>query len=397
MSSLENKQEQKSTEQIDEIEISLLDIVLVLVKNKKTILGFTAAVFVLSLIISLLLPNYYTATTKFLPPQKEQSAATAMLSQLGSLTGSATGTSKNPNDIYVGMLKSRTIADSIIAKFKLQDYYDQKYLSLTRKKLEDDSSLLAGKEGILTIEYTHKDPKIAADIANAYVSELLSLTNTLAVTEAAQRRLFYENQLNATRKGLATAEASVRKSLDQGGVAKAEVQGGAMLQATTLLRAQISAKEVQIKAMSNYAADGNTELIRAKNELAAMQYELDKLEGRSINKTASVSDVDSAAANVSKLRDVRYYEILYELLAKQYEAAKIDEAKQASVGQVMDKAIEPDRKSKPKRSLIVMLSTIAAFVLAVIYTLLRNSIRSLPVDSENAKRFAELKANLKWR
>jgi tyrosine-protein kinase Etk/Wzc len=186
----------------DDDEISLLDLLIVLAKHKKMILGVTFGAAVVSAIISLLLPNIYTGTAKVLPPQQSQSTASMMLGQLGGLAGLAGGSLgiKNPNDLYVGMLKSRTVADNIIARFELQKLYDQDTMVGTRNEFADNSSITTGKDGLITIEFEDRDPKRAAAIANAYVEELDKLTQSLAVTEAAQRRLFFERQLASRRR-----------------------------------------------------------------------------------------------------------------------------------------------------------------------------------------------------
>src|SRR6266581_8087932 len=185
----------------DDDEISLLDLLIVLAKHKRIVFGVPFAVAVVAAIISLLLPNIYTGTTRILPPQQSASAAAALLNQLGGalggLAGAAGGTLgiRNPNDLYVGMLKSRTVADNLIVRFELAKVYDEDYLSETRKRLAKETTITSGRDGIIAIEVDDKNPKRAADLANAYVDELMRLTKVLAVTEASQRRLFFERQL----------------------------------------------------------------------------------------------------------------------------------------------------------------------------------------------------------
>src|SRR6266542_6808160 len=268
-------------------EVSLLDLLIVLAKHKRLVLGLPAAAALVSVVISLLLPNIYTGTTKILPPQQTQSTS-AVLAQLGRLAGLAGGAVpglKNPNDLYVGMLKSRTVADNIIQRFDLNKLYDKKYPSETRKRLEKETTITAGKDGIITIEVDDQDPKRAADLANAYVDELFKLTTVLAVTEASQRRLFFERQLDLARVNLVKAETEARKALEQGGLAAVDVQGRSAVETAARLRAQISVKEVQIGAMRTFAAEGNPELKLAQQEIEVMKRELAKSEGTTGNKT----------------------------------------------------------------------------------------------------------------
>jgi uncharacterized protein involved in exopolysaccharide biosynthesis len=335
-----------------------------------------------SAIVSLLLPNIYTGTTKILPPQQSASAATALLNQLGgtlgglgALAGGTLGV-RNPNDLYVGMLKSRTVADNLISRFALAKVYEEDRLSDIRRRLEKETTIGSGRDGIITVEVDDKDPKRAAGLANAYVDELMKLTKVLAVTEASQRRLFFERQLLQVKDNLTVAEMAARQGLQKGGLAQVDAQGRSIIEVTARLRAQISAKEVQIGSMRTFAAEGNPELQRTQQELEALRRELGRVEGSSPIAAVGKGETSGSSGldNLGRLRDVKYYEFLYELLAKQYELAKIDEAKDATVIQVMDMAIEPDRKSKPKRSWIVLLSTLGALLASVLWVLLKEAL-----------------------
>ncbi len=379
-------------------EVSLLDLLIVLAKHKRLVLGLPAAAAVVSIIVSLMLPNIYTGTTKVLPPQQTQSTS-AVLAQLGSLAGLAGGAIpglKNPNDLYVGMLKSRTVADNIIRRFDLNQLYDKKYQSETRKRLEKETTIVAGKDGIIAVEVDDEDPKRAADLANAYVDELFKLTTVLAVTEASQRRLFFERQLDLARVSLVKAETEARKALEQGGLAAVDAQGRTAVETAARLRAQISVKEVQIGAMRTFASEGNPELKRTQQEIEVMKRELAKSEGTTGNKTVqAVAEKSSGIDNLGLLRNVKYYETMYGLLAQQYESAKIDEAKDSAIIQVMDKAIEPDRKSKPKRTLIVVLSTLVAGLLSVLSAFVLEAVANTKSDPEQSQRLTRLKEYLR--
>ena len=389
----------------DEDEISLLDLLIVLAKHKRLVIGLPIAAAVVAAVISLLLPNVYTGTTKILPPQQSASAASALLNQLGGALGGLAGVAggalglKNPNDLYIGMLKSRTLADNLIARFDLNRIYEQKFQSNTRRVLAGSTSIVAGKDGIITIEVDDKSPKRAAELANAYVDELTKFTRVLAVTEASQRRLFFENQLLQAKDNLTAAEIAARQGLQKGGLAQVDAQGRSMVEMTARLRAQISAKEVQLGAMRSFAAAGNPELQRTQEEIQALRRELARIEGSSPSASAARPDAagNTGLDNLGRLRDVKYYEFLYELLAKQYELAKIDEAKDATVIQVMDKAIEPDRKSKPKRTLIVLLSGIVALIVGVLAAFVREAVSKAYGDPQQALRLRSFKSYLAWR
>jgi len=389
----------------EEDEISLLDLLIVLAKHKRLVLGLPLVAAVVAAIISFLLPNVYTGTTKILPPQQSASVASALLNQLGGAFGgllAGAGGSplgRNPTDLYVGMLKSRTVADNLISRFELGKSYDEDRLSDTRKRLEEETTIAAGRDGIITIEVEDRDPKRAADLANAYVEELMKLTKVLAVTEASQRRLFFERQLLQAKDSLTAAEITARQGLQKGGLAQVDAQGRSMIEVTARLRAQVSVKEVQIGAMRTFAAEGNPELQRAQQELEALRRELSRIEGSSpIAAIGRSGEAGNAGLdNLGRLRDVKYYEFLYELLAKQYELAKIDEAKDAAVVQVMDKAIEPDRRSKPKRTLIVLLSTLVTLFASIIFAVILEVVVRARADPEQASRLESLRRYLRWR
>jgi uncharacterized protein involved in exopolysaccharide biosynthesis len=371
-------------------EISLLGLLIVLVKHKKLVLGLPFATVVIAAGLSLLMPNIYTGTTKILAPQQGQSAASAMLAQLGGLAALAGAAVKSSNDIYVGMLKSRTVADNLIQRFDLMKIYDVEYLSRARKRLEKETVIFAGKDGIITIEVDDKDPKRSADMANAYVDELLKITQVLAVTEASQRRLFFERQFAQAKENLANAEVLARQALQQGGLVKVDDQGRTMVEATARLRAQITLKDVQIGAMRTFATDRNPDLQLAQQELESLRRELAKIEGTGGGaKSATNGSSGQGMDNLRLLRDVKYREVIFEALARQYELAKIDEAKDSPVVQVMDKAIEPDRKSKPFRSLIVLLSALAAGIVASFWAWAREAKAKAGADRGGAKKSDE--------
>jgi len=386
----------------DSDEIGLLDLLIVLAKHKRMVLGITFVAAIAAAGLSLLLPNVYTGTSRILPPQQSASAASALLNQLGgafggiSAAGGALGI-RNPNDLYVGMLKSRTVADNLIARFDLNKIYQQKLQSDTRSALQSNTSIAAGRDGIITIDVDDRDPQRAAELANAYVDELMKLTRVLAVTEASQRRLFFERQLLQVKDNLTAAEMAARQGLQKGGLAQVDAQGRSMIEVTARLRAQISVKEVQIGSMRTFAAEGNPELQRTQQELEALRRELARIEGSSPIAAVAKGEGSGSSGldNLGRLRDVKYYEFLYELLAKQYELAKIDEAKDATVVQVMDKAIEPDRKSKPKRTQIVLLSTFAALFASIVWVLIREAAAKAKAIPEQASRLQTLREYLR--
>ena len=233
----------------------VIEVLLVLAREKKRILLVTLAVAVLATIVVFLLPKMYTATATILPPQQKQSALTSMIGQIGAIAGLGASDLglKNPADLFVAMLTSRTIEDSLINRFDLRKVYGVKRYQDARKKLGNRSEIIATKEGLISIAVTDREPKRAADIANAYVDELHSLNQNLAITEAAQRRLFYEQQLKAERDELSVAELALKQVQEKSGLLQPDAQGRTIIASIADLRAQVASHEVQLQTMRSYA------------------------------------------------------------------------------------------------------------------------------------------------
>lgn len=396
----QNENQNSVAEQVpgtEEEQFSMLDLLIILAEQKALVLGLPFLMAIITAGMTLLLANVYTATTRILPPQSQSSASAMLAQQLGGLAGLAGAAGiKNASDLYVGMLRSRTVADNLIQRFDLNKVYEQRFQSNTRSQLEKNTVIAPGKDGIISIHVDDKDPKQAAEIANAYVEELFKLTKVLAVTEASQRRLFFERQLAEAKDSLVAAEVTARQALETGGLVQVEGQGRALAEMTARLRGQITVKEVQIGAMRTFASDRNPDLRLAQQELESLKRELAKFEGTSERPPERRKAGKSEGLNsVGLLRNVKYHETIYELLAKQFELSKIDEARDSAVVQVMDRALEPDRKSKPKRLQIVILVALVTGVLVVIFALARHAIRNTPQDTPRAERFRRLRLSLR--
>lgn len=381
-------------------ELTLIDVLIIFAKNKKLIIGMPIIAAVIAGAIGLALPNVYRATTKLLPPQQSQSSAAALLSQLGGIAGAAAGSAglKNPNDLYIGMLKSRTIADKVIEKFDLRKVYDTDSLEKARKKLDENTTITSSKDGFITIEVEDKNQKFVAPLTNGYVDELLKLTKVIAVTEASQRRMFFEQQLELSKNKLAAAEMALKGALDTGGVISVDSDSRAILETVARLRAQISAKEIQLNSMRAFVTANNPDFKRVQEELNSSRLELSKLEnGRpgGVGAANSGGTEQPGLENIKILREIKYHQMLYELLAKQYEGARLDEAKDPSIIQVLDRAIEPERKFKPKVLILVAISATIALLLAIGLAFLDEMKTRLLRTPNSAVQWARLR-NLLW-
>jgi tyrosine-protein kinase Etk/Wzc len=363
----------------DSSSVSVLSILRVTVKRKKLLWTVALAIVLLGLAVALWMPDRYTATVVILPPQQSPSTASTMMAQLGNLGAMASAAGglsiKNPNDQQVALLKSRTVEDSMVARFHLQELYRRKYLSTARKRWESVTTIDNGiKDGLIRLSVTDRDPRRAADLANGWVDEYRRFTATLAITEAAQRRLFFERQLSAARDDLTHAEEDMKQTEQRTGVIEIEGQARAMIASAAMLRAQVAAKQVELRAMREFAANQNPDLQRAQTELTGLEGQLASMDAAS-DRTAG--DLAAPKGNVTQagldytraLREVKYREAIQDLLTRQYEGARVDEARQGALVQVVDAAVIPDRPSSLYRPLVALGALVIALPLGLLAAL----------------------------
>jgi tyrosine-protein kinase Etk/Wzc len=377
-----------------------LDLLIKLARRKRLILGLPIAFAVVAVAITLALPNVYLATAQIMPPQQTQSTATAMLNQLGGLASSAGGWLgiKNPSDLYVGLLSSRTVADNLIQRFDLKKHYDLPTVEKSRRALERNTSFKAGKNGLIFIGVEDRDPKLSALMANAYVEELDKLLGSLAVTEASYRRKFFENALKKSLDAMAVAETKLKAALDAKGLASVEFEGRAIVETVARLRAYITAKEIQLASMKAFVTPDHAEYKRVAEELASMRGKLFKLENGTGDgaKDGNAASDQAGVENIKLLREVKYHQMLQEILAKQYEAARLDESKDIPIVQTVDKAVEPETKSWPARTKMVVGAALAGLLAAVLWSLLAEWVQAARREHAGGK-LNELKSALGMR
>ena len=385
-------------------ELSLLDITVLLVARKRFVIRFVLGAAALATLVAFLLPVRYEAKIVLLPPQQNSSMASALLGQmgnlggLGSLTSLAGGLSvKTPADMYVSLLTSRTVEDAMIHRFGLMAEYREKRMSDTRKEFERRTTAVAGtKDGLIRITIEDGDPKRAAELANGYVDEFRKLSASLAMTEAARRRLFFQNELQQAKDDLTASEEAMRKTQQSTGVLQIDSQARALIESAAILRGQVVAKEVQIQGMKSFAADDNPNLVLAKQQLAALQSQLEQIAGSRYDAGSDIllskgKVTQSGMEYLRRFRDLKYHETVFELLAKELEIAKLDEAREGEIVQVVDAAVPPDKKSSPHRLLIIMGATILAFFVSVFWIISRKGLERTFELPENRRRLDAIK------
>jgi uncharacterized protein involved in exopolysaccharide biosynthesis len=388
-------------------EISLLDVLIVLAGRKSLILKITAAFVIVAIIVSLLLPKRFTATATVLPPQQNSSLSSMLESQLGgglgslaALAGGGGGLLKNPNDMFVAMFKSDTVEDGVVRRFGLMQEYKRKRLSDARKAMESRFTIQGDeKDGLLHISVEDKDPQRAAELANGWIDQFRKLSESLAITEASQRRLFFGQQLQQAKDNLADAEEALKTTEQKTGVIEVGAQAGALIQSAAVLRAQIVAKQVQLQALRSYATNENANVIELQQELDGLQAQLTKLGGSGDVSSAGLILPKGAVPEAGleyarKFRDVEYQQTLYEILARQYELARLDEAKEGSVIQVVDPALPPDRRSFPKRGLITIVAGVLGLIVGISIALLQAMLAQARQDPETSEKLESLRRAL---
>jgi len=356
-----------------EDEINLLDYWRVLVKHKKMIGAIVGAAIVISVIVSLLLPKIYSSTTKIFAPQQENSLSAGILAQLpGGLSGQASGmlSGGTPADIWVAVLESQTLKGAIVEKFGLLERYELETLEDARRRLDGQVSVNKSRDGIVSITVEDRIPEKAAELANAFVEELDRVNRDLITSSSRRMRIFVEKRLEEAKLKLVETEESLKDFQEKYKAIKLDDQSTATIEAVGLMKGQLMAKEVELQTLLSFATSNNPQVGILRAEIRALKRGLRELEGTTSDKTSDIliptaKIPDLGLRYVRFLREFKIQETLFELLTQQYEMARIQEAKDSPTVQVLDRALVPEKRSKPKRRRIVMLSVMVSGFLAV--------------------------------
>jgi tyrosine-protein kinase Etk/Wzc len=274
-------------------------------------------------------------------------------------------------------------------------------MTAARKELADNTVITSEKKGFITVSVTDKDKKCVAEMANAYTDQLRILTKTLAVTEASQRRVFYDEQLQEARETLLAAELAFQQVQQQKGLVQLDAQAKAMIEGLAALRAQVAAKQVEVQTLRSYSTEQNPDVQLAERQLTSLQAEEARLEqGNHSPGIAGLGLGNVSSAGLEYLRaehELAYRQALFDMLMKQYDAARLDEAKEAAIIQVLEPAIEPDHKTSPARAKLVLIFALVGFFAGCLLAILLWWIELKQSDQIVAKQFEELRYALKWR
>jgi uncharacterized protein involved in exopolysaccharide biosynthesis len=370
-------------------EISLLDLLLVVVENLRLLVLGSLTAGLIALGITYLIPPTFTAMTKIMPPQQQQSSTAALIQSLGALggiSGAASGI-KNPSDQMVAFMQSRTIQDALIKRFQLIERYRVEFYDDARKVLTQNTRFSTGKDGLITITVDDQSPIFAAELANAHITQLTALLSRLAVTEAQQRRIFFEKQLTTAKENLTRAEQALQTTGVNAGALKANPV--AAMGGMSQLQAGIAAQEVKVAAMRGYLAESAPDFKQATTELYALRAQLRRAEQTQSPMQAGDNDY------IAKYRDFKYHETLFDLFAKQYELARVDESREGALIQILDTALPPERKSKPKKALAAILATLVAGFALLLFVFLRHALHKIEAHQASSDELKQLRRS--WR
>jgi tyrosine-protein kinase Etk/Wzc len=388
------------------IEFDLLDLLLVIAQRKVTIILATLIGLFLGTVLVLLMHPVFTAKAVILPPQQGQSSA-ALVSQLGSLaalTGlGSSGAVKDPNDLYLGVLQSNTVQDGLIKRLGLMAAYHSRKLSEARHTLAVNSKFVSEKGGMISLTIKDEDPRRAAQIANAYVDELHDINSRLIIGEASLRRNFFSQQLALEKDRLTDAEIALQQMEESTGAISPTGQTSVVIGQVAALQSQIISREVQLDAMRTSSTDQNPDVIRLNSEIEGLRARMRELE--SVQKGRKPGDIsltsrslpEDQVAMMRKQRDVQYHTLIFDLIARQFEAARLDEAKASPVIQVLDPAEPPDRKSGPFRALWTLSGGVLGFFFGCARVIGSYVYSRVAADEESAHRLAQFRRALRFR
>jgi len=352
-----------------ENEIRLLDYWAVLVRHRKLITLITVGAFLVSIVVSLLLPKTYLSRASIMPPQQDSTVASGLLSSLPFGLGGGLLGLQTPTDLWVGILNSQSVKDSIIERFNLRELYGTETIEDTREVLDKAVNIEKSKEEIISISVEDWEPERAASMANAFIEELDRVNRDAVMSAGKRMRTFVEKRLNEAKYGLAESENQLRIFQEKNKAVKLDEQSERTIEVIGTLKGELMAKEVAMKTLLSYATVTNPRVEILKAEIGELKGQLKELtegsgEGDIFIPTGDIPQL--AVEYVRLVRDAKIQETLFELLTQQYELARIQEAKDSPTVHVLDVGKPPEKKYRPQRTLIVVVSTFMAGLCAVL-------------------------------
>jgi uncharacterized protein involved in exopolysaccharide biosynthesis len=385
-----------------EPDINLLDLLIALGQEKWTLILVTVLAALTGIIVSIITPVTFVSRASIMPSQQSGGGGLASLgglaglAGLGALSNIASGI-KSSDEMYIALMRSQSVQSALIEQFKLKERYGARNNVEARQALNLNVTILADKKsGLLLIDAQDKDPEFAAQLANAQVKELNVILSRLAVTEAQQRRAYYEQQIIKVQTKIPQIELEYKQAQKSAGLEVAS-----LLSEAGTLPGQIAAKELQLQVLSRFATSQNPEFKRLALEIAALRsqmarYELSKIEPKTSDTSKPVQSTESTKSNfvqkaTQAYNTLKIQEALLDGYVKQLELAKVDEAKEGPVVQVVDEARAPEMRAKPERKKLVITYTVTGLIIALVLAALRALLRHIRSTPEGMGRWSQLK------
>lgn len=370
----------------DDIDIRL--IIGTLRKRLPIILIMTALGTICAAIFSSFQPNQYTATATILPADSSTDRLSSVLSSLGSLGGLAEqaggGLKVSVPDRFVGLLKSRTLTEKVIRRCNLMPlFFPEKWDPMHsswkktvsvqeayRKMQRIMTFQVDSRSGILAINAEYSDPIVAANIANNYVIALSNFLENNSLSTAQKNRVFLQQQVSDVQREMGALEQGLKAFQEQHQLVSLDAQTTAAVEAYSNLKSQLIAKEMELESQSDSISSEDVHLLALKQDVVELKKKLQSIENVSSGGWVAFKDAPRLGLRLAQLkRDLMIKQKVFEALTQQLELAKVDEAKETMSFQVIDKAIAPDKKSKPQRTLMVLSAAIASLLLGIVTAL----------------------------
>jgi capsule polysaccharide export protein KpsE/RkpR len=353
----------------------------------------------LTAVVSFLIPTRYQSETRLMPPDQQSGSGLAALAALAGRAGGGSGGMsaalggslggvagdllglKTSGALFVDMLEGDTIQDDLITKFHLRKVYWDRYLQDARKDLAKHTEIKEDrKSGVITIQVTDHDPRRAQQMAQAYVEALNELVARVSTSSARRERMFLEQRLQTVKQNLATAAEQFSQFASKNGTLDVPSQSKAMVESEANLEGQYVAAQSELQGLQQIYTDSNIRVRTLRARIAGLKQQIEAMSGNKSDLTSPNSDIVGDMPSIRKLplvgvqwanlyREAKVQETVYELLTQEYEMAKVQEAKEIPTVNVLDPPLLPERKSFPPRTVIVILGTLFAFLLASTVTI----------------------------
>ncbi|MGH8072059.1 MAG: GumC family protein [Candidatus Entotheonellia bacterium] len=380
--------EGRSGQRSDDEEVNLLDYWRVVRTRRRLIVVLCVSAVLATMAYSLWLPKIYESTVTILTPDERSGRSLGLATALAasgivqSIPGLSIPSMTPQRDVFVSILKSRTMAQDVVAHFHLQQRYEVTFLSDAIRRLSGATTVALSKDGVISVKLEETDPQLAADIANFYVANLDQMLTRFATTEASKQRVFIADRLTETVRELRRDEEALRQFQETNKVIALQEQARGAVETAAQLKGEIMASEVQLEVMRKFATDANSDVVKLKERIQEMKRHLAQMQygkgwvlpAESRNPGEPRHEIHIPFAQVPELglelarlmRDVKVQETVYTLLTQQLEQAKIAEARDMPTVQPLDTAVPADRKSKPKIKLNMAIAGITSLLVGVL-------------------------------